>query len=112
MPGTCWSEWRSRSCWVPMRWSPWIGSVPTWPRLSSEAGLTVAADLLAGNDDVRPRAADMLRRGLAGIPELVRARAAAADRLRTSVSKNRGQAPFMREATSSRRHRASSDAAS
>lgn len=53
----------------------------TW----AEAGLTVAADLLAGNDDVRPRAADMLRRGLAGIPASVRARAAAADRLRTRV---------------------------
>ena len=53
----------------------------TW----AEVGLTVAADLLAGNDDVRPRAADMLRRALAGIPEPVRARAAAADRLRTRV---------------------------
>lgn len=51
----------------------------TW----AEAGLTVAADLLAGNDDVRPRAADMLRRGLAGIPEPVRVRAAEHDRLRT-----------------------------
>jgi hypothetical protein len=51
----------------------------TW----AEAGLTTAADLLAGNDDVRPRAADMLRRGLDGIPEAVRAQAAAHDRLRT-----------------------------
>jgi hypothetical protein len=51
----------------------------TW----AEAGLTTAADLLAGNDDVRPRAADMLRRGLAGIPEPVRIRAAENDRLRT-----------------------------
>ena len=51
----------------------------TW----AEAGLTIAADLLAGNDDVRPRAADMLRRGLAGIPAQVRATAAARDRLRT-----------------------------
>ncbi len=51
----------------------------TW----AEAGLTTAADLLAGNDDVRPRAADMLRRGLAGIPEPVRAAARAADRMRT-----------------------------
>lgn len=49
----------------------------------AEAGLTTAADLLAGNDDVRPRAADMLRRGLAGIPEPVRIQAAAHDRLRT-----------------------------
>ncbi|MGH8968868.1 MAG: IS1380 family transposase [Actinomycetes bacterium] len=51
----------------------------TW----AEAGLTTAADLLAGNDDVRARAADMLRRGLAGIPEPVRTAAAAANRLRT-----------------------------
>jgi hypothetical protein len=51
----------------------------TW----AEAGLTTAAELLAGNDDVRPRAADMLRRGLAGIPEAVRTEAAANDRLRT-----------------------------
>ncbi len=50
----------------------------TW----AEAGVTTAADLLAGNDDVRPRAAAMLRRGLAGIPEQVRAAAAKADRLR------------------------------
>lgn len=50
----------------------------TW----AEAGLTTAADLLAGNDDVRPRAADMLRRGLAGIPESVRETARAGDRLR------------------------------
>ncbi len=51
----------------------------TW----AEAGLSTAADLLAGNDDVRPRAADLLRRGLAGIPAPVRALAAAGDRLRT-----------------------------
>ena len=51
----------------------------TW----AEAGLTTAADLLAGNNDVRPRAAGMLRRGLAGIPEQVRDQAAAHDRLRT-----------------------------
>ncbi len=50
----------------------------TW----AEAGVTVAAELLAGNDDVRPRAAAMLRRGLAGIPDQVRAAAAASDRLR------------------------------
>jgi hypothetical protein len=50
----------------------------TW----AEAGLTTAAELLAGNDDVRPRAAAMLRRGLAGIPEPVRLSARAADRLR------------------------------
>jgi hypothetical protein len=36
----------------------------TW----AEAGVTVAAELLAGNDDPRPRAADMLRRALAAIP--------------------------------------------
>jgi hypothetical protein len=39
----------------------------TW----AEAGLTVAAELLAGNDDVRPRAADLLARALAGIPDAV-----------------------------------------
>ena len=50
----------------------------TW----AEAGLTTAAELLAGNDDVRPRAAGMLRRGLAGIPDQVRAAAAANNRLR------------------------------
>jgi len=53
----------------------------TW----AEAGLTTAADLLSGNDDVRPRAAGMLRRGLAGIPETVRVWAAAHNRLRTRV---------------------------
>lgn len=41
----------------------------TW----AEAGLTLAADLLAGNDDVRPRAAGMLRRALASIPDHVSA---------------------------------------
>jgi hypothetical protein len=50
----------------------------TW----AEAGLTVAADLMAGNDDVRPRAATMLRRALAGIPEQARSTAAKAGRLR------------------------------
>jgi hypothetical protein len=50
----------------------------TW----AEAGVTMAAELLAGNDDVRPRAASMLARGLAGIPEPVRLSAKAADRLR------------------------------
>lgn len=53
----------------------------TW----AEAGLTTAAELLAGNEDVRPRAAGLLIRGLAGIPEHVRAQAAAADRLRVRV---------------------------
>jgi hypothetical protein len=42
----------------------------------------VAAELMAGNDDVRPRAADMLRRALAGIPQTARATAASRDRLR------------------------------
>ena len=36
----------------------------TW----AEAGFTLAADLLAGNDDVRPRAAGMLNRALTAIP--------------------------------------------
>lgn len=39
----------------------------TW----AEAGLSVAADLLAGNDDVRPRAAGMLSRALGAIPDQV-----------------------------------------
>lgn len=38
------------------------------PATWAEAGLTTAAELLAGNDDVRPRAAGMLRRALAGTP--------------------------------------------
>lgn len=41
----------------------------TW----AEAGLTLAADLLAGNDDVRPVAADLLHRALAALPAPVRA---------------------------------------
>ena len=36
----------------------------TW----AEGGLTLAADLLAGNDDVRPRAAALLGRALAALP--------------------------------------------
>jgi hypothetical protein len=50
----------------------------TW----AEAAVTVAAELLAGNDDVRPRAAGLLRQALAGIPEQARTAAAAAGRLR------------------------------
>jgi hypothetical protein len=42
----------------------------TW----AEAGITVAAELLAGNDDVRPRAADMLRRAVTAIPAAVTGR--------------------------------------
>ena len=44
----------------------------TW----AEAGLSTAAELLAGNDDVRPRAAALLGRALAGIPEQARTAAA------------------------------------
>ena len=40
----------------------------TW----AEAGLSLAADLLAGNEDVRPRAADLLGRALAALPAQVR----------------------------------------
>ncbi len=40
----------------------------TW----AEAGVSLAADLLAGNDDVRPRAADLVRRALAAIPAPIR----------------------------------------
>lgn len=70
--GVAYNYQRQRAC------SPHLA---TW----AEAGLTTAADLLAGNDNVRPRAADMLCRGLAGIPESVRTAARAADRLRTRV---------------------------
>jgi Transposase DDE domain group 1 len=42
----------------------------TW----AQAGVTVSADLLAGNDDVQPRAADLLRRALAAIPAEVSGR--------------------------------------
>lgn len=40
----------------------------TW----AEAAVTLAAELLSGNQDVRPRAATMLGRGLAAIPEQIR----------------------------------------
>ena len=50
----------------------------TW----AEAGLSTAAELLAGNEDVRPRAAALLGRALGGIPEPARAAAAGQDRLR------------------------------
>lgn len=40
----------------------------------AEAGLPLAADLLAGNQDVRPRCADLLRRAVAGLPAAVCAR--------------------------------------
>ncbi len=56
----------------------------TW----AEAGLTVAAELLAGNDDVRPRAAGMLARALEAIPDQVAAALARADsvpRVRTDA---------------------------
>ena len=49
----------------------------TW----AEAGVTVAAELLAGNDDVRPRAAGMLHRALAAIPQQVRDALAEAGRV-------------------------------
>ncbi|MCK9930718.1 transposase [Frankia sp. Mgl5] len=46
------------------------------PLLASWArtGLVLAADLLAGDDDVRPRAAGLLTRALANLPVAVRAR--------------------------------------
>ena len=48
----------------------YAGQLAGRPHLASwaEAGLPLAADLLAGNEDVRPRAADLLRRALAGLP--------------------------------------------
>lgn len=42
----------------------------TW----AEAGLPLAADLLAGNDDVRPRCADLLTRAVKALPAAVCAR--------------------------------------
>ena len=56
----------------------------TW----AEAGLSVAADLLAGNDDVRPRAAGMLARALDAIPGQVSAalaQAGSVPRVRTDA---------------------------
>ncbi len=56
----------------------------TW----AEAGLTLAADLLAGNDDVRPRAAGMLSRALGAIPDHVSAalaQAGSVPRVRTDA---------------------------
>jgi hypothetical protein len=56
----------------------------TW----AEAGLSVAADLLAGNDDVRPRAAGMLSRALTAIPGEVSAalaQAGSVPRVRTDA---------------------------
>lgn len=46
------------------------------PHLASwaEAGLPLAADLLAGNQDVRPRCADLLTRAVKGLPAAVCAR--------------------------------------
>jgi len=58
----------------------------------AEAGLTVAADLLAGNDDVRPRSADLLGRALAAVPEPVRNRGRAGG----SVAGPRRRRPFHR----------------
>lgn len=40
----------------------------------AEAGIALAADLLAGNDDVRPRCADLLGRALSGLPPEVTGR--------------------------------------
>lgn len=46
------------------------------PHLASwgEAGIPLAADLLAGDQDVRPRCADLLARAVAGLPAAVCAR--------------------------------------
>jgi hypothetical protein len=48
----------------------YVGQRAGRPHLATwaEAGLSTAAELLAGNEDVRPRAAAMLRRAIAGIP--------------------------------------------
>jgi hypothetical protein len=47
------------------------------PHLASwaQAGVVIAGELLAGNQDVRPRAGDLLRRALAALPEQVTGRA-------------------------------------
>lgn len=52
---------------------------------AAEPGVSLAAELLSGNDDVRPRAAGMLRHTLTVILEPVRASAAARDRLRSAA---------------------------
>ena len=51
----------------------YLGQRAGRPHLASwaEAGLPLAADLLAGDQDVRPRCADLLRRALAGLPAAV-----------------------------------------
>jgi len=49
----------------------------TW----AEGAVTIAAELLAGNQDVRSRAAAMLGRGLAAVPDPVRAELAQAGRV-------------------------------
>lgn len=55
--------------------------VATW----AEAGVVLAADLLAGNEDVRPRAGDLLRRALAGLPEQVTGRDGVRPRVRADA---------------------------
>lgn len=55
--------------------------VATW----AEAGVVLAADLLAANDDVRPRAGELLRRALAGLPEQVSGRVGARPRVRADA---------------------------
>lgn len=49
------------------------GQLAGRPHLASwaEAGLPLAGELLSGNDDVRPRCAELLRRALAAIPAAV-----------------------------------------
>ena len=46
---------------------PHLATWATW----AQAGITLAAELLAGNDDVRPRAAGLLARALAALPARV-----------------------------------------
>ncbi len=71
----------------------------TW----AEAGLSVAADPLAGNDDVRPRAAAMLRRALAAVPTTVRAALAGTGqvpRARSMLATSPATLPWPRAVTS------------
>lgn len=54
----------------------YLGQRAGRPHLASwaEAGLPLAADLMAGDEDVRPRCADLLRRAVAALPAAVCAR--------------------------------------
>src|ERR687889_351156 len=99
--GSCWSGWRARSWPGRTSWSGWTASAPMspgrcshrcrgWPRRprpgwpggcprgsggrgGAETATVLAADLMAGNEDPRPRAAELLGRALAALPAPARA---------------------------------------